>query len=151
MFFQDALLAYLHFLALIGTVATVVAEAVLCRPGLDERRLKVLGRVDLWYLVMALLALASGFGRAIWGLKGWAFYANNPVFWVKIGLFVLVGLLSIVPTIRFIRWAKTLAATPGTTVADGEVKAMSRYIVIELGLLALIPLMAVLMSRGFGY
>lgn len=151
MFLQDALLAYLHFIALIGTVATVVAEAALCRPGLDERRLKMLGRVDLWYLVMALLALASGFGRAIWGIKGWGFYAGNPLFWVKISLFILVGLLSLVPTLRFIRWAKEVAAAPGLTVADGEVKAMSRYITLELGLLAMIPLMAVLMSRGFGY
>ena len=151
MLLRDTILAYLHFLSIIATVSVVVAESGLCRPGLDAKRLKLLARIDLWYLFMALAALATGFSRAIWGVKGWSFYSQNPLFWVKITLFVAVGLLSIIPTLRFIRWGKQFSSDSATVLADGEVQSMSRYITLELILLALIPLMATLMSRGFGY
>ena len=151
MLLRDTILAYLHFVSIIATVSVVVTEYVLCRPGLDAKRLKVLARIDLWYLFFALAALTTGFSRAIWGIKGWSFYSHNPVFWVKISLFVAVGLLSIIPTLRFIRWGKVLATDKTSTIVEEEVNSMSRYIRIELILLALIPLMATLMSRGYGY
>ena len=148
---QDALLAYTHFVAIIATVATVSIEALLCRPGLNQRWLKLLGRVDLLYLVAAGLAVTTGLLRAFLGVKGWAFYQNNPVFWLKIGLFVAVGLISILPTMRFIGWGKRLTNAADATLTDSEISATARIIYIELFLLALIPLCASLMARGFGY
>ena len=146
----DAILAYTHFLSIIALVSTVVAEAFLCRPGLTLPWVQRLGRVDLLYLVTAVLALSSGLLRMFFGAKGAAFYYNNPLFWVKIGLFILVGLISIIPTIRFIRWGRALHTTGGL-VSDAEVKATLPIIYVELLLLALIPMAATLMARGFGY
>lgn len=151
MLLRDTILAYLHFISILATASVLVAEAVLCMPGLDEKRLRVLSRLDLWYLFIALATLASGFSRAIWGAKGWNFYAHNPVFWVKISLFVVVGLISIIPTLRFIRWGREMKTTLSATVQENEVRLMSRYIWTELIVLAFIPLMATLMARGFGY
>ncbi|MFN8441963.1 MAG: DUF2214 family protein [Caldilineaceae bacterium] len=151
MLLRDTVLAYLHFISILATASVLVAEAALCMPGLDEKRLRVLSRLDLWYLFIALATLASGFSRAIWGAKGWSFYAHNPIFWVKISLFVVVGLISIVPTLRFIRWSKEMNTAPTPTVQENEVRSMSRYIRAELIVLAFIPLMATLMARGFGY
>lgn len=148
---QDALLAYLHFISIIATIATVGIEAALCRPGLTKYSLKLLGRVDLVYLVAALLAVTTGLLRAFFGIKGWMFYQQNPVFWIKISLFVAVGLISILPTIRFIRWGKHLAADAGAVLSQHEIAGTARFIYIELLLLALIPLCASLMARGFGY
>lgn len=148
----DAILAYTHFLSIIALVSTVVAEAFLCRPGLTLPWVQRLGRVDLLYLVTAVLALSSGLLRMFFGAKGAAFYYNNPVFWVKIGLFIIVGLISIIPTMRFIRWAKRLQADEGNgKIDDQEVTSTAAIIYLELGLLALIPLMGSLMARGFGY
>ncbi len=132
MLLRDTILAYLHFISIPATASVLAAEAVLCMPGLDEKRLRVLSRIDLWYLIVALATLASGFSRAIWGAKGWNFYAHNPVFWVKISLFVVVGLISIVPTLRFIRWSREIKTTPSQTVQENEVRSMSRYIWAEL-------------------
>lgn len=152
MLWLDTILAYLHFLSIIALVATVVAEAFLCRPGLTLPWVQRLGRVDLLYLVTAVLALSSGLLRMFFGAKGAAFYYNNPVFWVKISLFVIVGLISIIPTIRFLRWAKRLqVAESNSKIADQEVTATATIIYLELALLALIPLMGSLMARGFGY
>lgn len=151
----DALLAYAHFVSIIAVVSTVIAEAVLCRPGLTLQWAQRLSRVDLLYLITAALALTTGLLRLFFGAKGAAFYYNNPVFWVKIGLFVTVGLISIIPTLRFMRWTKALQTDTTHVIEgvieDGELAGTARIIYLELGLLALIPLMATLMARGFGY
>ena len=148
----EVILAYSHFISIITLVSTVVAEAFLCRPGLTLPWVQRLGRVDLLYLVAALLALSSGLLRMFFGATGAAFYYNNPVFWTKIGLFVVVGLISIIPTMRFIRWTKRLQTDESNSkLTDQEVTATAAIIYLELGLLALIPLMGSLMARGFGY
>jgi putative membrane protein len=146
----DALLAYAHFLSLFFMFGMLSAELVLCRGALALEQVTRLARIDAAYGMAALAVLASGAARLIWGAKGAGFYMKNPVFHTKFGLFVVVGLLSIVPTVRFIKWRKRLAATPGTIAAD-EVKKSARLIHAELGLLVLIPLAAVMMARGIGH
>lgn len=147
----DVTLAYVHFVSIIFVSSTLVVEAFLCRPGLTPVWVQRLVRVDVLYLVAAVLALASGLLRLFFGLKGTAFYTGNPVFWTKIGLFIAVGLISIIPTIRFIRWNRAMSAGELEIVDDKETLGTVRIIYVELVLLALIPLMAVLMSRGLGY
>ncbi len=151
MLWLDAILAYAHFISIILVVSTVITEAVLCWPGLTTEWAQRLGRIDLLYLVAAILALASGLLRLFFGVKGAAFYVNNPVFWVKMGLFIVAGLISIIPTLRFIRWSKALRNNTITAISNSELASTARIIYLELVLLALIPLMATLMSRGFGY
>lgn len=151
MVWLDVVLAYTHFISIIATVATVMAEAVLCRPGLTLPWAQRLARVDLLYLVTAALALTTGLLRLFFGIKGSAFYFGNPVFWIKIGLFVTVGLISIIPTLRFIRWTRTLRVNPGTVIDERELTGTAQLIYVELVLLALIPLLAALMARGFGW
>lgn len=147
----DALLAYAHLIAIIATAATLLIEATLCRPNLDAASARLLGRVDLLYLVAAILALSTGLLRLFWGLKGWAFYRNNPLFYVKVGLFRAVGLISIAPTLRFIRWARQLHATPEQAISSPEIVGTTRIVYLEIGLLTLIPLLGSLMARGVGY
>jgi putative membrane protein len=86
----------------------------------------------------------------VWGAKGWAFYAHNPVFHLKLGLFVLVGLLSILPTRAFLRWRRARRADAAYRVPETEWRRARRWVVVELHLIALIPLAAVIMSRGLG-
>ena len=148
---SDALLAYLHFVAIIATGATLTVEAVLCRPGLRWSAARLLGRLDLFYFGAAILALGSGLGRLFFGVKGSDFYLNNPVFYFKIGLFLVVALISIIPTMQFIRWSRQATSHAEEPISHTEVARTSRYILVELGLLAVIPLLATLMARGFGY
>ena len=145
----DALLAYLHFIAIIGTVSFLVVEAVLCRPGLGSELAHRLKRVDAAYATFAVLALVTGLLRLFWGAKGSAFYIPNPVFHAKMTVYVAVALLSILPTVRFIGWSKAALAT-GRGPDDAAVHAVRRIIVAELVLVALLPLLATLMSRGVG-
>ncbi|CAN5836624.1 DUF2214 family protein [soil metagenome] len=148
---QDALLAYAHYFSIIATAALLVAEAALCRPTLNRDTVKRLGQVDLLYLGAAIFALTTGLLRVFFGIKGSAFYLHNPVFYVKIGLFILVALISIAPTLQFIRWARAIAPSPDNTISLQEITKASRFIYVELGILALLPLCGALMARGFGY
>ena len=143
----DSTLAYLHFLSIFSVAATLTAELVLLRPALIGQSGRWLARVDLIYFIAVIAAVASGVSRAIWGAKGWAFYAHNPAFHAKVGLFVVIGLISIAPTLQFLRWLRAFRRDPAYMVPAAELKRARRAVMIELHLLLLLPLLAVMMSR----
>jgi putative membrane protein len=145
---NDALLAYAHFIALIGTASLLVAEALLCRPGLRGEALHHLKRVDMAYAGFAVLALVTGLLRVFWGAKGSSFYLSNPVFHAKVGLFIVVGLLSIVPTLRFIAWSKAARLVADHAPSEAAVRGVRRFILMQLAGVAALPLLATLMARG---
>ena len=103
-----ALVAYLHFLAIFALFALLSVEHVLFKAPLDLARARSLMITDLVYGICAGLVLATGVARVLWFGKGAAYYMGNSLFHAKLGLFILVGLLSIVPTVVFIKWRKTL-------------------------------------------
>jgi putative membrane protein len=141
----DLLLALLHHLIVFALVAVLFAQYVLLGNQPDAARLRTVGQLDKGYAALAVGILAIGFARAAHGAKGWAFYADNPVFWAKIGVFALIGLLSVVPTVRFLRWQKQVGMPDATAW-----RATHRWILAELLLLPLLPLLAILMARGIG-
>jgi putative membrane protein len=145
-----ALIAYVHYVAMISIAVILVVEYIFCMPGLNDGRIRFLARIDLFYLGAAMLALGSGIGRVVWFGKGAAFYLHNPVFYVKLALFLAVGLISIPPTLQYLRWLKSLNAGAGNVAADYQVLRVRRYILLELILFAFIPLMATIMARGIG-
>lgn len=142
----DALLASLHHLLVFPLVAVLVAELVLASGAPDAGRFKQLGRLDSLYGLLSVGVLGAGFVRAVYGAKGWSYYAHNGMFWAKISLFVLVGLLSAVPTVRLIRWRKQ-GVLPDARAMHG----LRRWMQGELVVIALIPVVAVWMARGIGY
>jgi putative membrane protein len=146
----DALLAYFHYVAIFLLFAFLTVEAMLLRNPLDGSAVKLIARVDLWYFAAAILALASGLSRLVWGAKGAGFYSGNPVLYVKLGLFLAVGVLSIPPTLQFLRWARALKADAAFTPPEAERQHARRLVMLSLHLAALLPLLAVLLARGIG-
>ena len=146
---DEALAAYAHFLAIFLTGATLVAEAAPYRPRMATATLALIRRLDLGYLLAAIAVVATGLLRVFFYAKGASFYAANPIFWVKMALFAAVGLLSVPPTLHFIR-AGNVAAGDTVTIEAPLYRAMRRFITAELVLFAFIPLAATLMARGVG-
>jgi putative membrane protein len=70
---------------------------------------------------------------------------------VKIGLFVIVGLLSIGPTREFLSWRKSLQQQQVPVIEESRRRSIRRVIHIELALLVIIMLCAALMARGIGF
>jgi putative membrane protein len=82
--------------------------------------------------------------------KGPAYYGNNPFFWLKMDAFLIVGLLSIDPTIRYLRWNKTLKENKAPEIPDGEFKRTRLILSLEVIGIAVILFAAALMARGIG-
>lgn len=146
----EALLAYAHILSILMAATFLASEAALCRkewmnPAVVER----LARVDLLYGISALLMLATGLARTWWGMKGAAWYWAQPLLHAKVTLLVVIGLLSIVPTVRFVRWRRALR-TSGALPSDDALRSTRRLVMIEAHLMVLIPLLAVFLARGVG-
>ncbi len=150
MLYHDAGLVWLHFVFAFILVGAIAAEAFILRLPLDGRVARLLLRVDLFYGVSAVLIILAGISRVIWGAKDWDYYQSQPFFWAKMATFAAIGLLSIVPTRRFIRWVKAFNADPNFVPAEADVKDARRIVVIETHLIALLLLFAALMARGIG-
>ena len=146
----DAILAYLHYTAIFLLFAFMTVEVILMRGTLDLERVLMLGRYDLWYFGAAGAALFTGFLRLGLGAKGAPFYTDHWPLYVKIGLFVVVGLLSVKPTLAFIRWKRMMEKDPAWRVPEDERRSVRRTLVAEVHLAALIPVFAVMMARGLG-
>ena len=146
----DLLLAVGHHLVVFSLMAILAAElALLCRP-VAPADVRTLARLDIAYGATAVAILAVGFARVFFGAKGSAFFLHNPVFWLKIALFGVVGLLSALPTVRFIQWKRRVGLGPDRAPSVAEVASVRRFVVAEVLLFAPIPLLAAAMARGFG-
>lgn len=146
----DATLAYLHFIAIFILFGFLTAQTVIIRRPLDAASIRLLGRLDLWYFGAAGGVLLTGFLRLGFGAKGAEFYLSSWPIYVKIGLFVLIALVSVFPTLAFIRWRRALDHDPAWTVPAEEQRRYRKLVMAEVHLAAMIPIFAVIMSRGLG-
>jgi len=146
----EAILAYLHLLAILTMVVFISSEAALCRvQWLNAAVVERLAKIDLVYGIAAIMVLATGVARTVWGVKGTAWYWTNPLLHVKLTLFIVIGIVSIFPTMTYLRWRKALRAG-GSVPSEGEIKNTRKLVMVQAHLIALIPLVAVFLARGFG-
>ena len=146
----SALFAFLHFFAVFGIVATVFLEWQTMSRTPTFTEAKRIQLCDRWYGIFAVLVLIVGFLRVYFFEKGHAFYTANPFFHAKLGLFVAIGLLSIYPTIRFIRWRPQTSKGQAPVVSEQEYRRIMAVLRIELVLLLGMALCASLMARAVG-
>jgi putative membrane protein len=146
----DLILAILHFLLVFALVAILATELAFLRPGLGGHRLARLRRIDGLYGAAAGLLIIVGFLRVFFGATASEFYLTNPVFWMKIGAFVIVGLLSIKPTLDLGRWHGLVKSNNHYAVPENEARASRRFLYLEAAVFVLIPIFASLMARGYG-
>lgn len=141
---MDVLIRYLHLFAVVVLAGTLIIENIAIGKEISREDLCNLLKVDAVYGLSAGLVAILGISLWLWVGKPSAFYTTNPVFHAKLALFVAVGLLSIYPTIFFLRQRKSQAET--IMVPTGVIRTLR----IELVLLAFIPILAFLMARGIG-
>jgi putative membrane protein len=143
----EIILRYIHFISIFAIVGTLVSEHLLLKKSMTRGELGRLARIDAVYGIAAVSLLTAGL--ILWlgsvGKPSW-FYSKNWVFHTKITLFAIVGLLSIYPTIFFLRGRK---GDPAEIVSVP--KTVFMMLRVELLLLFIIPLLAGLMAHGVGY
>ncbi len=139
---------YLHFISILLVYAAVFAENIMLSRTLSRKKLRFLAKIDGVYGIASIFVV--GTGMAMWfgfdaglGFKPTAWYMENPIFHLKYGLFVVVGILSIWPSIFFMHQRK------GDQQEEIQIPNHIRSIVrIELIILSLIPILAVLAAAG---
>jgi putative membrane protein len=146
----ESILAYAHLLAILTMVVFLTSEAALCRSEwFNAATVERLARIDAIYGLSAMLVLATGFARIFWGIKGSGYYWSNWLLYTKLALFVATALLSIQPTLQFIRWRKQLRAD-GTLPDAEQIRRVRRLVMVQAHIVPIIPLAAVFLARGFG-
>jgi putative membrane protein len=146
----DLALTIGHHLAVFGVAALLAMELVMLRPGMTGDRLRQLGGIDMAYGIAAVLVLVFGFSRVYFGETAADFYLANPVFWAKIGAFVLVGALSAPPTIAIFAWRRATRGDPAFTPPPEAIARARRFIHFEAVVFVLIPVFAAAMANGIG-
>jgi putative membrane protein len=146
----DLLFAIGHHLLIFALAGIIAYEFAVVRQSMTAADIVRVGAVDLWYGILAGLILIVGFARANYAAKGWDYYSHNHFFWAKIGTFALVGILSIWPTVQFIRWRGALKKDPAAMPPPGAISTARGFIWAEVFFFALIPVFAAAMARGYG-
>ncbi len=142
----EILLRYLHFISIFIIVGTLTAEYVLLKPTLTRQEIGRIARIDALYGLAAISLVAAGL--TLWlgsYTKPAVYYTQNWLFLTKLGCFATIGLLSIYPTVFFIRNRKGDPAQPVEIP-----RSIYWSLRLELMLLVVIPLLAGLMARGIG-
>ncbi len=147
---SSAIFAYIHYLGVMLCFGALVFERIRLKTELDRSQAISIIVADVIYGLAGLALLISGIFRVKYFGQGGDFYTHNPVFWIKIILFILVGLLSLYPTITYVLWAIPLSKGQLPDVTSSLVSRFRLIINVELIGFAIIPLFATLMARGFG-
>lgn len=141
----DILVRYLHFVSLILLLAAVLGQHLLLRKQMTRGEIARVQRLDILYAVTVIIVLLTGFAQWLWIGKPAEFYSSNPVFHMKITLFLLVGIISIYPSV-FLGKQKKGDPEESIAVPGGLIWCVR----IELLLLFAMPLLATLIARGIG-
>ena len=145
----EAFLAAFHLVAILTFVVFLSSQAALCRmEWMNAAVVERLARLDVIYGVAAVLMIASGIARLIWGIKGASWYLSQPMFHIKITLLVVMAILSIWPCIIYRRWRHNLRAT-GSMPDELEVKKVRRLVMIQAHGLPVVAVIAVFWARGW--
>lgn len=143
----EILLRYVHFISIFAIVGSLVAEHLLLKKTLMRSEIDRLAKIDGVYGLAVLILLAAGLTLWLGGYgKPTEFYSKNPVFHAKLALLVLLGIFSIYPTVYFIKNRK--GDPHETLTVPNSIFWMIR---LELLLLLVIPILAGLMAKGYGF
>lgn len=141
---EESLVRSIHFIGIFILFAALVSEHLLIKPEMSKLEIKKLVMVDAIYGVSAITVLVAGL--LLWFVVGKPsdFYSHNPVFHTKLTLFVLIAVLSIYPTVFFMKNRNPQVAI---TKVPRKIIILIR---IQLLLVLMIPFLATAMARGIG-
>jgi len=143
--YLEIFIKYVHFICIFAIVSSIVAEHLLLKEKMTRQEIKRVAILDSVYGISAITLLAAGMSLWFWVGKPAEYYSQNWIFHLKIGLFVVVGLLSIYPTVFFIKNRK------GEPTEVVEIPKMIKMMIrLELLILFIIPFLATMMAKGIG-
>jgi putative membrane protein len=142
------LFAFLHHLAAFTLVSAIAVEFVLIRQELSLATARRLLVTDGVLGAAAGIVFVVGLLRVFYFEKGADYYFSNHAFLTKLTVFVVLAICSIVPTVEFLSWRKTVKAGRAPAVSDEKLRFIRAIIHGELAGIVIIVLCAAIMARG---
>jgi len=147
---MSAFFAFLHHVSAFTLFAALVVEFVLIRSTLTVESARRIQLADMIFGISAGVLLVVGLLRVFYFEKGAMYYFYTWTFLAKLGLFVVVGLISIIPTREFLRWGSAIKAGQVPTISADRIRSIRSIIHYEMVGVVLILLFAALMAKGIG-
>ncbi|MFW6357729.1 MAG: DUF2214 family protein [Chroococcales cyanobacterium] len=147
----SSITAYFHYLGFMLAFASLTVEAFNLKKGMTLNEAKRVAFADAAYGIAATAILITGVLRVIYFGKGTDYYLNNPFFLAKMGVFILVSVLSLYPTATFISWFRDLQKGQVPALGNSQLNRLSWLIKGELIGFTLLPLLAAIMARISGF
>jgi len=146
----ESTLAYLHIAAMLGWVVFLTSQTALLRPAwCNAAALSRLATVNRLAHAAAAATLLTGLARALFGIKGLAWYAGQPMLQAKLVLMLLLWAGAWTVSRHIVRWQRAVslgAAMPGSLALDWA----RRRLMLVTHLMVVPPLLGVLLARGVG-
>ena len=141
------IVAWLHYVAIMVLIASLLGEHLLLKPELTAVQARTIQRLDIVYGASAGVVLATGILRMFLE-KGVAYYNQHIAFHILFGIFVIAALLSVYPTVVFLRWRADTKAGRGQQLAAAQFRKIQMMVRVEMALLLLAPFFATWMAHG---
>jgi|ERR1700737_526032 len=145
---MSTLFAFLHHVSAFTLVSAVAIEFTLIRQELtlaSARRLQV---TDMVLGIAAGALLVIGLLRVFFFEKGADYYFHSHAFMTKLSVFIVIGLLSIVPTVEFLSWRGAIKAGQVPAISAKKLRLVTAVIHGELLAIVIILLCAAITARG---
>jgi putative membrane protein len=139
--------AWIHYIGIMLLMASLLGEHLLLKQELTVAEARTVQRLDLIYGGSAVLVLVTGIMR-MYLEKGTTYYLHSGPFHALLGVFVVVALLSIYPTVVFLRWRADTRAGRGQQLTGGQFKKLQMILRAEMTLLLSAPFFATWMAHG---
>jgi putative membrane protein len=147
---MTSLFAFLHHIAAFTLFAALVVELILIREVLTVGTARRLQVADMVFGISAGGLIVVGLLRVFYFEKGAYYYFHTWTFIAKLTLFLIIGLVSIVPTREFLSWRKAVKQGQAPSVSPDKMRALRSIMHWELVGVVAIILMAALMAKGVG-
>ena len=145
---MSTLFAFLHHLCAFTLVSAVAIEFALIRQELTLSSARRLAATDRVLGIAAGALLVIGLLRVALFEKGADYYFHSHAFLTKLSVFIVVGILSIIPTVEFLSWRGAVKAGQVPTISAKNQRLVTAVIHGELFAIVIILLCAAIMARG---
>lgn len=145
---MTTLFAFLHHVAAFTLVSAIAVEFVLIRQELTLSSARRLVATDAVLGVAATVLLIVGLLRVFYFEKGATYYFHSHAFLTKFGLFILLALLSAIPTVEFLSWRLALRSGQVPRPDVKKLRMITGVIHAELTGIVIILFCAAIMARG---
>jgi putative membrane protein len=145
---MSTLFAFFHHVAAFTLVSALAVEFVLIRQELTLASARRLTVSDAVLGASAGILFAVGLLRVFFLEKGADYYFHSHAFLTKFSVFIAVALLSIIPTVEFLSWRRTLKKGQVPAVSEQKLRFIRKIIHGELAAIVIVLLCAAIMARG---